>query len=51
MLVNKLKSISVATYFLFVPITQEGFAKDNGTDAGLIDLNTLDAVRRDRTFD
>ena len=48
---HKLKSIPVAMYFLFVPITQEGFAKDNGIDASLIDLNTFDTVRRDRTFD
>ena len=48
---DEVKSIAVAAHFLLIAVTECGLAKDDGTDAGLVHLDTFDPVRRHGALD
>ena len=48
---DQVEGIAVATHFFLVAVTKCGLAEYDGADAGLVDLDPLDPVRRHGTLD
>lgn len=50
-LVNKFERIAISAHFFFISVTKGSFAKDHRGDAGFVDFDAFDAVRRDCAID
>ena len=48
---NQIQRLPISTNLLFVPILHDASAKDDRADTLVINLDSLDAVGRHRTFD